>query len=378
MLAIDDFRALFLGNTPLIDVRAPVEFAKGSLPFAVNLPLLNDSERAAVGTCYRHSGQAAAVSLGHELISGSVRDERVGRWIQFANKHPEGALFCFRGGMRSEISQQWLAEAGINYPRIKGGYKALRQWLMNQTDTLLASSALLLVGGQTGVAKTQLLNQGHGGCPIPGSIDLEGLANHRGSAFGRRITDQPTQIGFELALGMALVQHNADNHPFLILEDEGRLIGRCALPDSLQAARIEADWVRVEASLSERVDHSYDCYILGNFQEYLDSGEEQAFEIFAEGLLAALERIRKRLGGKRHDAMRDVMHAALLSHRRGDPEQHKLWIEVLLAEYYDPMYEHQMRQRIKPPIFRGNQTEVAEFLVSQRPPDSFTDVAGNS
>lgn len=378
MSELDDFQSLFLCDIPLIDVRAPIEFAKGSLPSAVNLPLLDDSERAAVGICYRRSGQAAAERLGYELVCGSIKAERIEAWQAFARRHPDGALFCFRGGLRSEITQQWLADAGIKYPKIKGGYKALRQWLMQQTNTLLSASPLLLVGGQTGVAKTQLLNEGHGGYPIPGSIDLEGLANHRGSAFGRRITDQPTQIGFELALGVALVQRNAHSHPYLILEDEGRLIGRCALPDALQAARVEADWVRVEASLPERVNHSYNSYILSNFQEYLDQGEEDAFEVFAAGLLTALERIQKRLGGKRHGALRSVMRDALLSHRRGDPEQHKLWIEALLTEYYDPMYEHQMRQRSQPPIFRGSQRETAEFLLAQCSPDSFTNTTGNS
>lgn len=362
---LDDFRAFLTKNTPLIDVRSPIEFAKGSLPGSVNLPLMEDHEREAVGICYGKSGQAAAVRLGHELISGPVKNERVKLWKRFAETYPEGALFCFRGGLRSEITQQWLAEVGISYPRIKGGYKAMRQWLSHQADATIASSSILLVGGQTGAAKTRLLNEGDAGRPISGSIDLEGLANHRGSAFGRRITAQPTQIAFELALGVALLRQKAESNRFLILEDESRLIGRCALPLSLQTARSRADWVRVEATLAERVSHSYDNYILGNLQEYVDIGEPQAFDIFSKDLITSLERIRKRLGGQRFKELRRIMLDALLSHRRGDPEQHKLWITALLTEYYDPMYEHQMKQRDLPPIFRGNQREVTEFLLAQ-------------
>ena len=364
MPELDNFQALFTGDTPLLDVRAPIEFAKGSLPRAVNLPLMEDAEREAVGICYQQSGQAAAVQLGHELVTGAIKEARVARWKEFAETNPHGALFCFRGGLRSEITQQWLAEAGISYPRIKGGYKSIRQWLIQKTDTIIASSSLLLVGGQTGVAKTRLLNEGNAGRPIPGSVDLEGLANHRGSAFGRRITAQPTQIAFELALGVALVQQQSGNHRFLILEDEGRLIGRCALPQPIHASRAQADWIRVEASLAERVDHSYDNYILGNLQEYINIGEPRAFEVFSDDLVAALEKIRKRLGGKRYHELHQIMLDALINHRRGDPEQHKLWIEALLTDYYDPMYEHQMKQRALAPIFRGTQREVTEFLLS--------------
>ena len=364
MPELDNFQALFTGDTPLLDVRAPIEFAKGSLPRAVNLPLMEDAEREAVGICYQQSGQAAAVQLGHELVTGAIKEARVARWKEFAETNPHGALFCFRGGLRSEITQQWLAEAGISYPRIKGGYKSIRQWLIQKTDTIVASSSLLLVGGQTGVAKTRLLNEGNAGRPIPGSVDLEGLANHRGSAFGRRITAQPTQIAFELALGVALVQQQSGNHRFLILEDEGRLIGRCALPQPIHASRAQADWIRVDASLADRVDHSYDNYILGNLQEYINIGEPRAFDVFSDDLVAALEKIRKRLGGKRYHELHQIMLDALINHRRGDPEQHKLWIEALLTDYYDPMYEHQMKQRALAPIFRGTQREVTEFLLS--------------
>jgi len=362
-LELDNFQTIFTADTPLLDVRSPIEFAKGSLPAAVNAPLMEDAEREAIGICYQQSGQAAAIRLGHELVSGAIKEARVARWKQFAETNPHGALFCFRGGLRSEITQQWLTEVGISYPRIKGGYKSIRQWLSQKTEAAVASTSLLLVGGQTGVAKTRLLNEGASGHPIPGSIDLEGLANHRGSAFGRRVTAQPTQIAFELALGVALVQQQSGNYRFLILEDEGRLIGRCALPPTLHATRGKADWVRVEASLTERVDHSYDNYILGNLQEHMNLGEPRAFEIFSEDLVDALERIRNRLGGKRHTVLHRIMQDALISHRQGDPEQHKLWIEALLTDYYDPMYEHQMKQRALAPVFQGTRQEVTEFLL---------------
>ena len=363
MTELDDFDSLLRDDTPLIDTRSPVEFAKGSLPTAINLPLMTDDEREAVGTCYKEQGQDAAVRLGHELVSGDRKAKRVEAWQTVASRHPEGALFCFRGGMRSEIAQRWLKDAGVDYPRIKGGYKAMRRWLTGSTDQLIEQTPLLLLGGPTGAAKTRILNEGNAGAPIPGSVDLEGLANHRGSAFGRRVTEQPTQIGFELALGVQLLKHRHAGHQKLLLEDEGRLIGRCALPLSLQAARHEADWVQLDASVDARIEHSYENYILQNLEELMIQDAARGFDHFATGLLESLERIQKRLGGQRYAELKAVMQDALAAHERGNPETHKAWIGELLTGYYDPMYDYQMNNRTKPPLFRGTEQEVVEYLL---------------
>ena len=244
----------------------------------------------------------------------------------------------------------------------------MRRWLIDTSDNLISNGQLLLVGGPTGAAKTRLLNEGNAGKAIPGSIDLEGLANHRGSAFGRRVTEQPTQISFELAFGAQLIKHRCNGHQILILEDEGRLIGRCALPLTLQAARGDADWVQLDASIEARVEHSYENYILKNLEELLVQDAAGGFDHFASGLLESLERIQKRLGGERFDALRSTMLEALASHERGTPEMHKTWIRQLLTDYYDPMYEYQMNKRNRPPVFRGNEGDVAEYLlhVAQR------------
>jgi tRNA 2-selenouridine synthase len=265
--------------------------------------------------------------------------------------------------MRSEIAQRWLKDAGVDYPRIKGGYKAMRRWLTDSTDQLIEKTPLLLLGGPTGAAKTRILNEGHRGAPIPGSVDLEGLANHRGSAFGRRVTEQPTQISFELALGVQLLKHRYAGNQKLLLEDEGRLIGRCALPLSLQTARHEADWIQLDASVDARVEHSYENYILQNLEELMIQDAARGFERFAKGLLESLERIQRRLGGQRYAELKAVMQDALVAHERGHPETHKTWIGELLTGYYDPMYDYQMNNRTKPPLFRGTEQEVVQYLL---------------
>ena len=363
MIDLDNLESLLRDDTPLIDTRSPVEFAKGSLPTAINLPLMTDDEREAVGICYEEHGQDAAERLGQELVSGNRKAKRVEAWQAFASQHPDGALFCFRGGMRSEIAQRWLRDAGVHYPRIKGGYKEMRRWLIESTDQLIKQAPLLLLGGPTGAAKTRILNEGNGGEPIPGSVDLEGLANHRGSAFGRRVTEQPTQISFELALGVQLLKHQHAGYQTLILEDEGRLIGRCALPLSLQAARQDANWIQLDASVDARVEHSYENYILQNLEDLKSENATRRFDHFATGLLNSLERIQKRLGGQRYVELKAIMQHALVAHERGNPEGHKAWIKELLTGYYDPMYEYQMNNRARPPVFRGTESEVTEYLL---------------
>lgn len=118
--------SLIREERPLIDVRAPVEFAQGALPGAVNLPLMIDDERHQVGIAYKKHGQAAAIELGERLVSGAVKQARIAAWQAYLAEYPNALIYCFRGGLRSQITQQWLEEAGISRPRLEGGWKAMR------------------------------------------------------------------------------------------------------------------------------------------------------------------------------------------------------------------------------------------------------------
>ena len=361
---IDAYAAILLGEMPLIDTRAPIEFARGSFPNAVNLPLMSDEERAEVGTCYKQQGQASAIALGHQLVSEDVKENRVAQWQNFAAQHPDGALFCFRGGMRSAISQQWLSDVSVEYPRITGGYKAMRRWLIDSLEQLCSDRQLVIIGGRTGCAKTDLINEGCGGGAIPGSVDLEGLAHHRGSAFGKRPGGQPTQINFENALAIALLKAGQTHDGTLVLEDESRLIGRCALPLALQAAMKAAPIMLLESSLEARVAHSFDNYILDNLrtlQQQMDSATE-AFDVFAQGLRDSMDGINRRLGDVRHKILRTQLESALSNHLQGDASEHLIWIESLLKDYYDPMYDYQLSKRQDLVVFRGDREQIASRL----------------
>ena len=223
-----DYLNLFLSDVPLMDVRAPVEFSKGSFPNAENAPLMNDEERHRVGICYKEKGQDKAIELGHQLVAGDVKARRIEAWKRFVARHPDGYLFCFRGGLRSRLTQQWIRDAGIDYPLVKGGYKALRRFLIDSLDQLIDSENFRILSGRTGTGKTRVLNQ------LPNPVDLERLANHRGSSFGRQVTSQPSQIDFENRLAVAMLKAHHHVGGTVYLEDESRLVGRCALPESLR------------------------------------------------------------------------------------------------------------------------------------------------
>lgn len=342
-----DYRRLFLDDAPLLDTRAPGEFARGAFPCATSLPLMNDAERAAVGTCYRQRGQAAAIALGHELVSGSVREQRLAAWSAFARAHPQGFLYCFRGGLRSQIVQQWLAEVGIHYPRVVGGYKAMRRFLLDTLDARARLGHFVLVAGATGSGKTRALRG------LPRAIDLEGLARHRGSAFGRLLEAQPSQIDFENALAIALLRLESGPGP-VFLEDEGRLIGRLALPESLRERMAASPLLVIEEPLAARVQVLLEDYVVDLGARFRAARGSDASACHEERLLGDLERIRRRLGGERQLRIAALLRAAFAEQRRsGSIDAHRAWIERLLVEYYDPMYAHQMAQRRGERLYAG-------------------------
>lgn len=357
---IDIDSSLFTNDTPLLDVRAEVEFEQGAFPAAINIPLLTNQERHEVGLRYKEAGQDEAIALGAELITDSARQQREMKWHQFISAHPQGVLYCFRGGLRSKISQQWIYEhSGIKYPRINGGYKALRRFLIESNERLIAERPLLLISGTTGSGKTRFLDD------IPFSVDLEGLANHRGSAFGARATPQPTQINFENNLAVELLKHE---HQFpnkkVVLEDEGHNIGGVHLPMSLPKKMACSPIVHLKVSDEERLQTSLKEYatdMLADYQAHY--AEEIAFAKFSEAILESLGRIKKRLGGERYQRLDNLARQALISHEKtGNGEAHIEWVSELLLDYYDPMYEYQLAKKKDRIIFVGNQQEIKEYL----------------
>lgn len=348
---------LLRNNVPLIDLRSPGEFARGAFPCARNLPLLSDAERSEIGVLYKKRGAEAAVRRGYVLVSGAVRSARLKSWTDFLQAHPDAWIYCWRGGLRSAIVQSWLRDAGWPAPRVAGGYKRLRQTCLdvladspgaaNSGEACPAPATpgdgkrWLVLAGRTGVGKTEVIKT------LPNALDLEGLARHRGSAFGSLEQPQPPPIAFENALAAAYLRHRGAS---LILEDESRTIGRLALPKSWYGRMQQAPIVLLEASLAQRIRRIR--------KEYVDLPLSQGADCAAlhKRHQTALQRITKRLGRQRHG---QVSEALAQGFRQGD---HEHWIGLLLTWYYDPMYDHQLTSKKHRVIFTGDRQAVCECL----------------
>lgn len=359
---LDNYLSLFLNDTPMLDVRAPVEYEQGAFPYTENLPLMDDEDRHQIGIEYKQAGQNAAIDLGHERVSGEVKEARVNKWKDFTSRHPEGVLYCFRGGMRSRISQQWIYEkTGVAYPRVKGGYKALRRFLIDQIEQAVAEIQPIILGGRTGTGKTVLLQK------IRDMVDLEGIYNHRGSVFGIHATPQPSQIDAENQLSIALLKlrHQAKQH--ILFEDESANIGSRRIPENLYALMKQSPIVLLETTEEERVDITFDEYINNALAEYQEMyGEDEGFNRWADYLLASIDKIQRRLGGVRHQELRQLLSTAIQQHREHkDLSMHREWIHSLLIDYYDPMYDYQLSKKQERVVFRGSSDEVLSYMQSE-------------
>lgn len=358
----DNYHELLVNDVPLIDVRAPVEFDQGSFPKAKNLPLMNDEERHKIGIRYKEAGQEKAIELGHELVTEGIKNQRVTNWSEFVKKNPNGALYCFRGGLRSKISQQWLYEAtGVIYPRVSGGYKALRRYLIDELEKSVSRINPLVLGGRTGTGKTLLIKE------LECHIDLEGIFNHRGSAFGKHATPQPGQIDIENRLSIDLLKHRLKDHNKLVLEDEAHNIGSRQLPKTLFESMQTSPLVILETDSGERIQNIFNEYISDSLKQYQTFlGEESGFDAWQAALTAALEKIQRRLGGARYKELKNTMQQAFLQHNTtGNTDMHREWIRFLLINYYDPMYDYQLSKKSDRIIFRGNYKSILEYFKQQ-------------
>lgn len=332
-----DFSSLLLSGVPLIDLRSEIEFSEGAFPASVNLPILNTTERAQVGLCYKEQGSAAARELGFRLVSGDLKKQRIQSWREVAGKHPGAVLYCWRGGLRSEIAQQWLADAGVSLPRVRGGYKALRRFLLTRASEL-STKKWLIISGYTGVGKTKRIHELiAGGEP---AIDLEAAANHRGSAFGAR-GSQPPQASFENYIYQHMLLHaEADQY---IVEDESRRIGACVLPDFIFSRMRGSPRVVIEATEEERIANIIGEYIV---PEIDNQNFEQSLRVCEERYMQQLLKIGKKLGGERCMRILEVMRSSFDEHRRSrQSSAHAAWIKQLLVHYYDPLYEISTKRR---------------------------------
>jgi tRNA 2-selenouridine synthase len=283
------FTPALLESHCVIDVRTPLEFAEDHLPGAVNVPILTDEERVEVGTLYKQTGAQQARQRGLELTCG-----RFGAMVAECAAHASGRpilVYCWRGGLRSLSMAILLEMSGYPVLQLRGGYKAFRGQVISFFEDFRPPAPLIVIHGMTGVGKTTFIN----GLDRQQwtSIDLEGLACHRGSAFGQvGIERQPAQKRFDTQLWDAFRCAPAGRP--IVLEGESPRIGSIALPGNLYEVMAAGCKVWCSASLETRVRRL---------------AVEYAHEEYREAMASALERIRKKLGGQRYAELSGLLAA---------------------------------------------------------------------
>ncbi len=346
----------FLKNRQhLMDVRSEIEFSDGHIPNSTNIPILENREREIVGTLYKQNGRDAAVKMGHELVSGTVRENRINAWINALKNMNHGAITCYRGGLRSQIAQDWCREYGVHVPRIKGGTKALRNFLIGELDSKIGALNLNVIAGATGSGKSLLIKSLMANKPC---LDLEAYAEHRGSAFGGFDKPQPSQIFFENRIACELIcLESLEN---VLIEDESLMIGNLSIPRALFSKLRESPVIFIDENLDSRTKTTYDEYIVGSGLTSGDHGK--AHKVF-EHYRKCVFKISKRLGGARTaEILKNIAEASSLYDRNRDLEPNKIWIRKLLEWYYDPRYLLSLNKRNVNCVFQGNRKEVLEFL----------------
>lgn len=357
----NDFKKIILENIPLIDVRAPIEYEKGSFLNSFNSPILNNEERHIIGICYKKKGNEEATKLGYKLVSGKVKEERINSWLNITKENPSAMLYCFRGGSRSRIAQEWLTDAlGREIYRLEGGYKAFRNYLIDSLSIEKQNYIPLILTGLTGSGKTILLKK------LRNSIDLEGLANHRGSAFGCHATPQPTQINFENNLAYAIIKMLEKNFNHVIFEDESKNIGRDFIPKDFFNFFHNGQMVFLETTLEERIKNTLREYVIDSQEEYIDKfGSDLGLDEWFNYIYSSIEKVRKKLGGDREKLLLNEFNLAFKKQLSTTSiDAHKKWIEIFLREYYDPLYNYSLEKNKEKIIFKGNSNEVLEYLIS--------------
>ncbi len=243
------------GFDTVIDVRSPSEYAQDHLPGAINLPVLDDDQRAQVGTTYVQSSPFKGRKSGAALVFRNISEHLAG---PLADK--DGAwrplIYCWRGGQRSGAFAWALREIGWRADTIAGGYQTYRRLVFRALYETPIASPIVLLDGYTGTAKTDLLHR----LQTRGvqMLDLEGLAEHRGSLLGGRKSPQPSQKTFESNLAMAL--NALDPHKPVLVEAESNKIGERLLPPMLWSAMKQAPRIEVLANIEDRVDYLRRAY----------------------------------------------------------------------------------------------------------------------
>src|SRR3989344_2924960 len=302
--------ALKLPNTIFIDTRTPKEFQEDHIPNAINLAILSNDERAIVGTIYKQVSQQDAIQKGVEFFSQRLPD-----FLKEVTKHKDKTIIinCWRGGMRSHTVVSLLESLKFNVLQLEGGYKSYRTYIKNNLYNYQIKPKVFVLWGVTCTGKTSLLTKLHN------TIDLEGLAQHRGSMYGAVGLTPSSQKSFETQLYQRLEQLN--NKPFIIIEGESHRIGDTMIPDFLWKAMMHATHVLIKRSIDLRAKAAVDEYF--KTIPHLDEIKQ-----------ITLNLPHNLLSNKRKQEIIDLVNQNNLLDAA----------KILLQEYYDPLYQNTLNK----------------------------------
>lgn len=308
-----------------IDVRSPAEHEESTIPGSVNIPVFSNQERKNIGTIYQKESPARARMRGVEILSPKI-PSILKKIKQYKKKYNYVIIFCSRGNLRSKSVVRFCELAGFKVYQLNGGYKAYRRFILDELENYQLESKLLVIHGFTGVGKTDLLHQlKDKGVNI---IDLEKLANHRGSAFGGIGLAKPTnQKQFDSLLWEKLEKHNGNG--IIAVEAESKRIGMSVLPDFFLEEMERGFHVLIQSSLATRVERIY--------QEYAASYQKNR-EAFIESAIDSITGVKKYIIGR---LGKDGYNKLIKLCKNG---QLREVIKILLQDYYDPMYKYSQDQ----------------------------------
>ena len=306
---LDEFNAV-------IDARSPSEYAEDRLPGAINAPVLDDAQRALVGTTHAQIGAFEARRLGAAIAARNIGDQ-IDRLFAERDRDFRPLVYCWRGGQRSGSLATVMARIGWRTTVIEGGYRAFRRHVIAELETLPKPLRLIVVGGRTGSAKSRLLEQiGWKGGQV---LDLEKLASHRGSLLGGLPTEtQPGQKRFETMLWERLRGFSTGQPVFV--ESESRKIGQCQIPGALIEAIRASQVAIVEAPIEVR-SH----FLLDEYQHFLKDVPQ---------LFTLLDYMTPLHGARRIGEWKTLV----------DTDHWPELVERLLLEHYDPSYDRSMKR----------------------------------
>ena len=244
------------GFSAIIDVRSDSEYADDHIPGAVNMPVLNDIERAEIGTMHKQVGAFEAKRRGAALVARNISGHLETK-LANAPKDFSPLIYCWRGGQRSGAMARILSEIGWKVTLLEGGYKTYRKRVLVGLDELPATLRPIIVRGRTGLAKTRILRAAANlGAQV---IDLEGLAAHRGSLLGSEPGfDQPSQRQFETRIFDVMRRLDPERRVFI--EAESNKVGECYVPAELWRTMRSAQSLQITAPLAARVEFLLDDY----------------------------------------------------------------------------------------------------------------------